>query len=89
MDKMLREYIAQHEGVKSLIQVIALNFPSAYLLPQPPSVQSILRLGGRLGTCTFRRSFFLLWLNSLCDCDLTASSLCRSRLELYAPRTTS
>ena len=57
MDKMLREYTAQHEGVKSLIQVIALNFPSAYLLPQPPSVQSNLRLGGRLGTCTFRRSF--------------------------------
>ena len=57
MDKMLREYTAQHEGVKSLIQVIALNFPSAYLLPQPPSVQSTLRLGGRLGTCIFRRGF--------------------------------
>ena len=40
MDKMLQEYTAQHQGVKSLIQVIALDFPSVYLLPQPPSVQS-------------------------------------------------
>ena len=36
MDKMLREYTMQHQGVKSLIQVIALDFPSSYLLPQPP-----------------------------------------------------
>ena len=39
MDKMLWEYTTQHQGVKSLIQVIALDFPSSYLLPQPPSVQ--------------------------------------------------
>ena len=57
MDKMLQEYTAQHQGVKSLIQVIALDSPSAYPLPQPPSVQSTLRLGGRLGTCIFRRGF--------------------------------
>ena len=55
MDKMLQEYTAQHRGVKSLIQVIAFDFPSVYLLPQPPSVQSTSRLGGRLGTCIFRR----------------------------------
>ena len=57
MDKMLQEYIAQHQGVKSLIQVIALDLPSVYLLPQPPSVQSTSRLGCRLGTCIFRRGF--------------------------------
>ena len=54
---MLREYTTQHQGVKSLIQVIALDFPSSYLLPQPPSVQSTCRLEGRLGTCIFRRGF--------------------------------
>ena len=55
MDKMLQEFTTQHQRVKSLIQVIALDFPSVYLLPQPPSVQSTSRLGGRLGTCIFRR----------------------------------
>ena len=46
MDRMLQEYTAQHQGVKSLIQVITLDFLSVYLLPQPPSAQSTSRLGG-------------------------------------------
>ena len=82
MDRMLQEYTAQHQGVKSLIQVITLDFLSVYLLPQPPSAQSTSRLGGRLGTCIFRRKPFFTGRSPLCDCDLIASSLCRSRLEL-------
>ena len=57
MDKMLEEYAAHHQGVRSLIQVIAFDFPSVYLLPQPPSVQSSSRLGGRLGTCFLGEMF--------------------------------
>ena len=44
MDRMLQEYTAQHQGVKSLIQVSACSFLSVHLLPQPPSVQSTSRL---------------------------------------------
>ena len=57
MDKMMHKYTAQHQGVRSLIQVIAFDFPSVYLLPQSPSVQSSLRLGGRLGTCFLGEMF--------------------------------
>ena len=39
MDRMLKEYTAQHQSVKSLVQVRTRRLSSVHLLPQPPSVQ--------------------------------------------------
>ena len=60
MDKMLREYTAQHEGVKSLIQVIALNFPFCISSPPAPKCPVDLATGRSTGDLYFQERLFLV-----------------------------
>ena len=91
MDRMLKEYTAQHQSVKSLVQVHIRRLSSVHLLPQPPSVQSTSRLRVSAGDLSFLEEVLLsmahpLALQSLGD--FTVRSLYRSRREPSAQRTT-
>ena len=62
--------------MKTLIQVIALDFPSVYLLPQPPSVQSTSRLKVSVGDLYIQENCLFPWSQPLCVTAISPILVC-------------